>query len=828
MRRTAFLILSAYLAFTPWRAMGGDYVLDLRSDIGTKLSNLPENSWVKLNRNTFEEVWTPYDQRPKPADAPSVGSPHSIIAAWSSMAWDSNRGDLIFFGGGHANYPGNEVYRWRSATLQWERAALPSEVVSVIEGGALYEAVDGPFNAPIAAHTYDSSEFLPEVDRFITFGGAAFNTGRYFELADLTRTGPYLWDPGRANADAVSGTAGSQVNADLYPDVVGGEMWQNRHNLQPDFPGDPKPGSSGTFWINGTSAYATENGLDVLYLSANAELFKYTLYDLDTPGMDTYERLGKAGAVAPSGQGAGAYDPARNIFVRTSGSTFSYWSLEQAGPSNPSIVFTPTVQGGVFDFNRLLDYGLDYDPVRERFLLWNGESDIWQLLVPADLDSGTWILTPLAVIPGQVPDIAAGHTGILGKWKYVAALDAFLGAFDDYEGQIWAYKPTDWQPAPVERIPFIVSPAAGSAYQNSDDIQITVDSLDETVSSITVFADGIEIARGYSVPYQATWSAPDSGVHTLTAVAVGADGIARTAAAIELTVCGSGYCTEVSLQEGADGYAGTRDAYLSEHGAAFNYGEADKLFEVNAGSRLRSIIQFAIFESEGGPIPDDAVITSATLGLYKSSSYDYHYELRPILVPWLENEVTWLSSRTGVPWSDPGASAPGVDIAVAADAAAQTGWPPEWVNFDVTGALAEIAGGRPNHGWLLDPIAGNNNLKSYYSSEYTGDPTLRPRLLVQYNYPDPVTDTDGDGIGDPTDNCQLVPNADQRDTDGDGFGNLCDGDFNNDGITNAVDLGLFRQKFFTADPDGDFNGDGIVNALDLGIFKTLFFNPPGP
>ncbi|MDY6832780.1 MAG: RHS repeat-associated core domain-containing protein [Thermodesulfobacteriota bacterium] len=41
---------------------------------------------------------------------------------------------------------------------------------------------------------------------------------------------------------------------------------------------------------------------------------------------------------------------------------------------------------------------------------------------------------------------------------------------------------------------------------------------------------------------------------------------------------------------------------------------------------------------------------------------------------------------------------------------------------------------------------------------------------------DALSDIDGDGVGDCTDNCPSVPNADQRDCDGDGKGDLCDCD----------------------------------------------------
>jgi hypothetical protein len=51
--------------------------------------------------------------------------------------------------------------------------SLPSEVKQI--DGVWYHAVDGPFAAPVSAHTYDTNEFLPLSDRMIVFGGAAFN-----------------------------------------------------------------------------------------------------------------------------------------------------------------------------------------------------------------------------------------------------------------------------------------------------------------------------------------------------------------------------------------------------------------------------------------------------------------------------------------------------------------------------------------------------------------------------------------------------------------------------------------------------------------------------
>ncbi len=91
-----------------------------------------------------------------------------------------------------------------------------------------------------------------------------------------------------------------------------------------------------------------------------------------------------------------------------------------------------------------------------------------------------------------------------------------------------------------------------------------------------------------------------------------------------------------------------------------------------------------------------------------------------------------------------------------------------------------------------------------------------------------VADTDGDGVPDDVDNCTLAANTDQFDGDGDGYGNRCDGDFNNDGFTNAQDSILLRQSIGTGDFVTDLNHDSFVNAQDVTIFRKLLGKPSGP
>ncbi|NNF16416.1 MAG: hypothetical protein HKN70_06690, partial [Gammaproteobacteria bacterium] len=108
--------------------------------------------------------------------------------------------------------------------------------------------------------------------------------------------------------------------------------------------------------------------------------------------------------------------------------------------------------------------------------------------------------------------------------------------------------------------------------------------------------------------------------------------------------------------------------------------------------------------------------------------------------------------------------------------------------------------------------------------------TLRFSLLDDAACPaaGDYTDTDADGVPDECDNCIMVANPDQCDGNGDGFGNLCDGDLNDNNVTNFIDLGIFKSLFLTDDPVADLNCNGAVNFVDLGIMKSMYLTAPGP
>ena len=80
-------------------------------------------------------------------------------------------------------------------------------------------------------------------------------------------------------------------------------------------------------------------------------------------------------------------------------------------------------------------------------------------------------------------------------------------------------------------------------------------------------------------------------------------------------------------------------------------------------------------------------------------------------------------------------------------------------------------------------------------------------------------DSDGDLVGDATDNCPLVDNLLQLDTDSDGEGNACDTDDDNDGLS---DLDEDAEGSDPLDPDTD--GDGLSDGEEVHATLTSPIN----
>jgi Thrombospondin type 3 repeat len=99
------------------------------------------------------------------------------------------------------------------------------------------------------------------------------------------------------------------------------------------------------------------------------------------------------------------------------------------------------------------------------------------------------------------------------------------------------------------------------------------------------------------------------------------------------------------------------------------------------------------------------------------------------------------------------------------------------------------------------------------------------------------TDSDGDLVIDPCDNCPDQPNQNQEDCDGDELGNVCDDDIDGDGIANDSDVcdytpadghaGVLRDS--THPSYGsllcDLDGDCDCDLADWAVFESMMTSP---
>src|SRR5687768_12653866 len=119
------IVFSSMLIASFTSLFGGQaYAETSYNRLSSLLASVPEGGWVKASTNIFSEAW------PTGADAvpETLGWTGNVVSAWSSFAWDSTRGNLILWGGGHANYSGNEVYVWDGGTGKWGRGSLPTRI----------------------------------------------------------------------------------------------------------------------------------------------------------------------------------------------------------------------------------------------------------------------------------------------------------------------------------------------------------------------------------------------------------------------------------------------------------------------------------------------------------------------------------------------------------------------------------------------------------------------------------------------------------------------------------------------------------------------------
>ncbi|MEZ4743292.1 MAG: hypothetical protein R3B45_12745 [Bdellovibrionota bacterium] len=156
------------------------------------LASIPDKTWTQIPNSKMTAVASNmfYDGQ---SDCCGFG-----IYAFSGAVKDDQRGIVYFWGGGHGDYYGNEVYEFNIENLEWKRLTEPSpfsknECASFDD---IHILSDGQ---PKSRHTYDQMVFVPHLNKIWAHGGSVCGSGAgitdLWEFDIATKTWKDL-DPG--------------------------------------------------------------------------------------------------------------------------------------------------------------------------------------------------------------------------------------------------------------------------------------------------------------------------------------------------------------------------------------------------------------------------------------------------------------------------------------------------------------------------------------------------------------------------------------------------------------------------------------------------------
>lgn len=357
---------------------GGNISCGASPDAPSWVATLNINRWTQEGSNTFDDVKAP--------DQGQYGNtgPRAALHAWCGGAFASGfgtHGAVIHWGGGHADYHGNEVYAFDLQTRSWTRLNDPSPdcaPLSFVSQGIL------PDGTPHVPHNFYHALYRPAANEFIhtyrettNAGGGGYYSMTQFNLSNLTwncDTGSSgisqhyadgsVYDGNRDVVWAIAGRSGNRVakfdfrtgswtsyaqlpgvyelNSPAYCPIKDCILfWSNNSSTARIL--DPSSPNSGSVAMSATGSAPTSFSKDMVHWSNNLGAFVYAksknsqLYTLTPPagsftGTWTWNQLPMSGSVSVDSGDVGSYGKFQ--VCEWGSTTLVYMASHDTGPVN--------------------------------------------------------------------------------------------------------------------------------------------------------------------------------------------------------------------------------------------------------------------------------------------------------------------------------------------------------------------------------------------------------------------------------------------------------------------------------------------------------------
>ena len=313
-----------------------------------------------------------------------------VITAWNSAAVNYAAAEMWVWGGGHADYGGNEPYKLNllADTPAWQMMRPPSGAIGnlLTTTGTVGESATGLYSdgRPRVTHTYNSLVYVP---------------GKGFTVTNLYYVYPHVNGPGKAYSFS-DATNDWSVLSDYT--ALGGVNSPNG--------GCCYDSSRNCVWLLGQGAY--------------------NMVKLDcATGAATQHGLVNNHAQGPL---ALKYDAANDLIYILSSSSSGGWldypsRMSVFNPATALFHVLPAPTGSLASGMSITGHGVAWDEVGGRLLLWNEQTNRAKISVLTrpvnNLLTTAWVASELTLDAGNsVTPTAAEPNGTYGRFDYIERL----------------------------------------------------------------------------------------------------------------------------------------------------------------------------------------------------------------------------------------------------------------------------------------------------------------------------------------------------------------------------------------------------------------------